>query len=159
MIREAVFSMLMREVPDSRVLDLFAGSGAMGLEALSRGAASCVFCDNGQEAIACVKKNIDLLGLKEQSTALLMNWQDAVSKLAQEKNSFNLLFLDPPYKMDVGIILSTINKAQLLDPDGIVVLETGKNLAFEPMEPYEVIKERRYGDTMLRLIAQKEQGQ
>ena len=159
MVREAVFSMLMREVPDSRVLDLFAGSGAMGLEALSRGAGSCVFCDNGQEAIACVRKNIDLLGLKEQSAVLGMNWQEAVLKLGEGKHHFNLLFLDPPYKMDVGIILSVINKARLLADDGIIVLETGWNTALELMEPFESIKERRYGDTMLRLIKQKEQGQ
>lgn len=158
LVREAVFSMLMREVPDSLALDLFAGSGAMGLEALSRGARFSVFCDKGQEALACIRKNIDLLGLKEQSAVFLMDWREAVLKLREEKHYFNLIFLDPPYKMDVGIILSAINNARLLADDGIIVLETRRNAAFELLEPYEIIKERRYGDTMLRLIIEKEQG-
>lgn len=159
LVREAVFSMLMNEVPGSRVLDLFAGSGAMGLEAISRGAAFSVFCDLKRQAVDCVKKNIDLLRVSGQSRVLMMSWEQAVKQLADEDERFNLIFLDPPYKMESGIILSAIAMANLLEPGGTVVLETGKEPSLAIPEDFVVVKEKSYGETVLKLIELKEQAQ
>ncbi len=156
MVREAVFSMLMGEVEDSRVLDLFAGSGAMGLEAISRGARLCVFCDNNQEAIACICKNIDLLKEKAKTAVLASNWQVALHKLAEEEHRFNLIFLDPPYKMEAETIVKALGENNLLAENGTLILETDKDAGFTSPQGFEIFKERRYGETMLRLIRAKE---
>lgn len=157
MVREAIFNMLMGELEESLVLDLFAGSGAMGFEALSRGAKGSVFCDNRPEAVTSIKKNVDLLSVREQSRVLLTGWQEAITKLAAEEARFQLIFLDPPYKMKTDSIFLAIRDARLLMPQGIIVLEQSRDSDHEDVAPFSTYKERRYGETIVRLLSQKEQ--
>ena len=94
--REALFNILQTRVRGAKVLDLFAGSGALGLEALSRGAQSAVFCDVSRQACAVIQKNIEALRAQDRSRLLCCDAMDALARLAGE--SFDVVFLDPPYR-------------------------------------------------------------
>ena len=94
MVKEAVFSIIHQDIPGSIVLDLFSGSGQLGLEALSRGAEYCVFADSDREAFKITKENAELAGFSEKSRILL---RDAVSYLKSNKDKFDIAFIDPPY--------------------------------------------------------------
>jgi len=96
-VRESLFGILQFDVPDRRVLDLFAGSGSLGLEALSRGAAFASFCDKDRAALAALKENIRKLDLADRSRIYPCTFESAVSALAQAGEKVDLVFLDPPY--------------------------------------------------------------
>lgn len=98
-VRENLFNMLQAEVPEAQVLDLFAGSGALSLEALSRGARKAVLVDHSRAAFQCQRANIRTLGFEDRAESLLMEWQQAVSLLCGRGDRFDLVFLDPPYRM------------------------------------------------------------
>ena len=98
MVKEAVFSIIQFDVPASSVLDLFAGSGQMGIEALSRGASHCVFVDSNPEAVAIVKDNVDSCGFNKESRVLCM---DSLEYLKVAKAGLDIVFIDPPYRMGI----------------------------------------------------------
>jgi 16S rRNA (guanine(966)-N(2))-methyltransferase RsmD len=152
MVREAVFNMLQGQCSNSMVLDLFAGSGAMGLEALSRGAAEAVFCDNRFQAFQVIRDNVQLLNLERQTVIFMLDWSQALKRLGAQRRRFDLIFLDPPYKMEVNQILSGIEQEQLLKDEGVLVLEQGADMKLNLSDTYELVKDRRYGDTRLHLI-------
>ena len=140
-VRENVFNIL-GAVDDAVVLDLYAGSGAMGLEALSRGAARAVFVERDGDAVRAIERNLDKLRL---SATVLR--QDAVTALAAEAASgrkYDLVLVDPPYDMysDIEPQLARYLPALLAD-DGVVVVETDARL--EPSLPFEQRTSRRYG--------------
>jgi len=140
-VRENVFNIL-GPVDGAVVLDLYAGSGAMGLEALSRGAARAVFVERDRDAIRAIERNLDKLRL---SATVLR--QDAVTALAAEAGSgrkYDLVLVDPPYEMysDIEPQLARYLPALLAD-DGVVVVETEAHL--EPTLPFEQRTSRRYG--------------
>lgn len=156
MVREAVFNIIQGECPDARVLDLFAGSGAMGLEALSRGAAQAVFCDSDRAAIAAINANIQSLGLEKQVAVLQTDWAQAVRRLGGEGQRFDLIFLDPPYKMDINSVLNLLYSERILDLEGMIILEQGSKSGFMPGKGFEVRKSRRYGETTLYMMTNLE---
>src|SRR5579862_1861960 len=140
-VRENVFNIL-GPVDGAVVLDLYAGSGAMGLEALSRGAARAVFVERDRDAIRAIERNLDKLRL---SATVLR--QDAVTALAAEAGSgrkYDLVLVDPPYEMysDIEPQLARYLPALLAD-DGVVVVETDAHV--EPRLPFEQRTSRRYG--------------
>lgn len=98
-VRENLFNMIQGEIPDSAVLDLFAGSGALSLEALSRGAASAVLVDSDRSASTIQKKNISRLRYDTKARIIQAEWHDALTVLRRERLSFDIVFLDPPYAM------------------------------------------------------------
>ena len=98
-VRENLFNMLQPDVPGSRVLDLFAGSGALSLEAISRGAVQAVLVDHDREAVRVQRNNISRLGYEDRTLQMLCDWQKALCRLSQEQMLFDLVFLDPPYRM------------------------------------------------------------
>ena len=147
-VREALFSILGSAVEGAHVLDLYAGSGALGIEALSRGAASAVFVDHSQKAIAAITTNLDALGI------------DAVVRCAEARAAlrpspappypYDLVFLDPPYRHDAGLgrELSEALPA-VLAPGARVVSESDRR---DPLElVLALTDERRYGDTVIRI--------
>ncbi|HYY63964.1 MAG TPA: 16S rRNA (guanine(966)-N(2))-methyltransferase RsmD [Gaiellaceae bacterium] len=148
--REAAFN-LIGPVDDSSVLDLFAGSGAMGLEALSRGAASVVFVENDRDACRAIDRNLDKLRL----TGARVIQQDALRALAGEAaagHRYDLVLVDPPYQMFSSLQkrLSTYLPAVLAD-DGLIVLETGAR--DEPdLPPLSKRTSRRYGAARITLF-------
>ena len=98
-VRENLFNMIQNNIPDSRVLDLFAGSGALSLEALSRGASFAVMNDSDRNAFAVQKNNIALLHYEARTRQIHSDWRAALSLLQKEREMFDLIFLDPPYCM------------------------------------------------------------
>jgi 16S rRNA (guanine(966)-N(2))-methyltransferase RsmD len=145
-VREALFSILGERVVDANVLDLFAGSGALGIEALSRGAAHATFVDSDARAVAAVRAN-----LPEAEAAVMR--RDAAVFLRTTDDQYDLVFLDPPYRHGprVGAELSEL-VAAVLAPGGLVVSESDRR---QPLDlPHLTLDdERRYGDTLIRLHA------
>jgi 16S rRNA (guanine966-N2)-methyltransferase len=137
-VRESIFNIL-GPVDDATVLDLYAGSGAMGLEALSRGAASAVFVERDPDAIRAIERNLDKLRLR--GTVLR---QDAIAVLAGEKRKYDLVFVDPPYEMyaDLEPQLARYLPSVVAE-DGVVVVETDARV--EPDLPLEQRASRKYG--------------
>lgn len=118
-VKEALFSILQFELEGRRVLDLFAGSGQLGIEALSRGAAHCVFTDRAKEAVAVVQKNLAATGLSDRAKVLRT---EAASFLRSGVAAFDLAFLDPPY--GTGVLQSTLPLVpDVMRPGGIIVCE------------------------------------
>ena len=102
-VRESLFNILQASVPEARVLDLFAGSGALALEALSRGAVKATLVDCSTDAVQCIKRNAETLGFAERVTVIRSDWQAALMRLSKNGERFTLVFLDPPYRItDTG---------------------------------------------------------
>jgi 16S rRNA (guanine966-N2)-methyltransferase len=146
-VREALFSILV-SVDEARVLDLFAGSGALGIEALSRGAACAVFVDSAAAAVAAVSRNLEALGLDAEVARrpALAFLEGAAIRGAQ----YDLVFVDPPYRLAsaVGAELS-IALTPLLAPGARVVAESDRRAPLEL--DLLLTDERRYGDTLIRI--------
>jgi 16S rRNA (guanine966-N2)-methyltransferase len=148
-VREALFSILgVACVDGARVLDLFAGSGALGIEALSRGAAEAAFVDSSLAAVAAVKRNLSALGLEAE-----VRRQDALAYLrgaSRDARQYDLVFLDPPYRQAsaLGPELSTA-LGPILAPDARVVTESDRRAPLEL--GLALLDERRYGDTLIRI--------
>ncbi len=122
-VRETVFDVIQFQVAGADVLDLFAGSGAYGLEALSRGAQSAVFNDHSPAARRVIEKNIDRLGYREKAETIGLDAHKALDLLGERGLSFGLIFLDPPYRMSMDSVLSKILSLSLLSQNGIVIAE------------------------------------
>jgi len=152
-VREAIFNLLINAhgnpVTGARVLDLFAGTGALGLEALSRGAAEAVFVDHGAKALALLKANIAKM-TAEGETRILR--QDATRLGPNPGAPFTLIFLDPPYGKAMGeAALTVAQKGGWIAPDAMVVWEEGTTPT--PPEGWQRLDQRRYGDTFVTLLS------
>ena len=150
-VREAVFSILGVAVVEARVLDLFAGTGALTLEALSRGAAAAVLVEEHPAALKVLQQNLETLGLHEKVGVLALPVAGALRKLAARKGRFNLVFLDPPY--DTGLALKTLTALEALDllgPAASVVAEHSHRESLpERLGSLRLSQARRYGDTQV----------
>ncbi len=147
-IKGAIFSSIQFDIENRRVLDLFAGSGQMGLEALSRGASGCMFVDSSREAVEIVKKNSSLTGFFEKSRFLVSDFRNYIRK-ASGREKFDLVFIDPPYSMKCCTdAASSLAKSELIIPGAIVVLESGEeeiDILDERLSGYELLKSQSYG--------------
>jgi 16S rRNA (guanine966-N2)-methyltransferase len=151
-VREALFSILGPPDDDARVLDLFAGAGALGLEALSRGAARAVFVERSRGALRYLRRNLDDLGLAEVSEVHQEDAPRFASRLADAgQPRFYWIFLDPPYQSDLGTsALAELGRAELLAAGGVAVLEHDRRRPPHDRYGYLVKADcRRYGDTEL----------
>ena len=147
-VRESLFNIIQRETPEARVLDLFAGSGALGLEALSRGAEFAAFADISPTAIACITKNAEALGFTKSVEIVKADWQAALDRLARDHRTFSLVFLDPPYKMtEIEKICDHLAENTLLDQGALLVIERRRGDPPHLKRPYKQRDVRRYGDT------------
>jgi 16S rRNA (guanine966-N2)-methyltransferase len=151
-VREAVVSML-GPLAGERVLDLFAGSGALGIEALSRGAAHAVFVERDRRALTALRANLDTLALRGEAAEVRpVDVRSAVRNARTRGEAYDLIFVDPPYRQaaatgdEVGDGL-----AALLAPGGRVVFESDRRSA--PDLGLPLSHERRYGDTLIRIYA------
>jgi len=148
-VKEALFNILQFNIKDANILDLFSGSGALAIEALSRGANKAVLCDYSKNAIRIINKNLEDTRLKEKSKVINKDYLDALTILKKEAKKFNIIFLDPPYKTDY-IFKSTekILQYDLLAEDGIIVAETddkNKIEGIKKIENIEIYDARKYG--------------
>ncbi|MFD0988352.1 16S rRNA (guanine(966)-N(2))-methyltransferase RsmD [Methyloligella solikamskensis] len=154
-VRQALFNVLEHgmgvDFDDARVLDLFAGSGALGLEALSRGARFCCFIDEAAGARAAIRRNVEALGLTGASKI----WRRDATRLGPvgTMTPFDLVFLDPPYGKGLGEkALASLAEGGWLAPDAIAVLEEKSGLTLEIPCAFETLDERDYGDTRITLL-------
>lgn len=152
--RQAIFNILEHApwsdgVRGKRVIDLFAGSGAMGLEALSRGAASCVFVERAEAACAAIRANVDALGVGDRSRLLR---RDA-GGLGPAPEAFTLAFLDPPYNGGLdGRALRALAAGGWLSGGAIAVVESAASAAAPQADGFELLDERRYGRARVSLL-------
>ena len=158
--KEAIFSAIQFEVEGRRVLDLFGGSGQMGLEALSRGARSCMFVDAAEEAIALIKRNAQKARLADKCRYLISDYRNYLRK-ARGKEEFDLVFLDPPYAMHaLPEALARLLDGELVSPHCLFVCESAEPDIFEGHEDlaerFAVRKSARYAHSYVHILALKE---
>jgi|UniRef100_A0A7V6A2N2 16S rRNA (guanine966-N2)-methyltransferase len=148
-VREAIFSILGPQVLEARVLDLFAGTGALSLEALSRGARDAVLVEEHPAALRVLRENLATLELHERVMVLALPVSAAIRKLAGQARQFSLIFLDPPYGRGLALsTLAALPDSGLLRPEARVVAECHHREALpEQMGRLTLLQSRRYGDT------------
>ena len=153
-VKEALFNILQNYIKNAIVLDLFAGSGALGIEALSRGAKRAYFCDINKEAIKIIKENLEKTRLIEKSVIYNEDYIIAIKKI---KAPLSIVFLDPPYKLDLAVkSIKELQKNKLLTNNSIIIIETDElNRDIEELqkiENLEIIDNRKYGRANLIFI-------
>lgn len=154
--KEAVFSSLAGRVSGARVLDICAGSGQLGIEALSRGAESLVLIEQSKKACAVIRENLSKTGFSPRAKLLPQDLTSALRKLEAEGLAFDLVFIDPPYAKAAEIIPLTARflAKGLLAPDGIWVTEEASlHYAGHEGLPFELLKQARYGAAMISYYA------
>lgn len=153
-VKEALFSSIQFEIEGRNVLDLFAGSGSLGIEALSRGANRAVFCDMSRQAVSVIKQNLEHTGLS--SNANVVNG-DGISFLRTTGEKFDIIFMDPPYRKE--LINKALNYAgRVMNPGGVIVCES----AYEEVLPeksgvFAAVKTAKYGKTKLTYYRAEEE--
>ena len=153
-VRESIFNLIIggrygNKLENCYILDLFAGTGALGLEALSRGAKSVIFVDNGQQAIKLLKKNILICNVKNKAKIIKADATKELPKLP--KVSFDLVFIDPPYGKGLGQkALKILKKFELLNKNTLIILEEGQQINF--IENFSIEDCRRYGSSYAHFL-------
>ena len=143
MVRESIFNLMSSLRIEGVGLDLFSGSGAMGLEALSRGLDFCYFNDKGREAYKITQENIKELKLEDKTKVLNRDYKDAI-KMIDKK--LDMVFLDPPYKLDsINEVLQILKEDDMLNENAYIVIEAEKEYQVKLLDYYEIYKERIYG--------------
>ena len=156
MVKNAIFNVLLESIPGARVLDLFAGTGGLGIEALSRGAASCVFVESDRRACESIRKNLDKTRLAggEIASVDVFSWLDRISRPGE----FALIFADPPYAKKPGErdftpeLLNSESLHRALMPGGLFILEhlPGAKLALG--KTWQCLRQKRYGATEVAIL-------
>ena len=157
-VKEPLFSIIQNYIIDANVLDLFAGSGALGIECLSRGALKCTFCDKSYESIKMLKQNIKKTKFEEKSAIYNIDYKKCLENVKREK--FDIIFIDPPYKLNIAEdSLKRIIEYNLCAKDGIIIVETDEEerdlSEIEKIEKLEVIDVRKYGRVKLIFLHER----
>jgi 16S rRNA (guanine966-N2)-methyltransferase len=154
-VKESIFNLLGGEVEGKVVLDLFAGTGSLGIEALSRGAKKAIFVEKGRQALRLIQRNLSHVGVRERSEILPKEVNRAIGTLKQKGESFDLILMDPPYEK--GLIRKTLLKLQshrIYHEDSILVIEHDRREPIPEMgEGWTLIRQRRIGDTMISFLS------
>jgi len=151
-VRENIFNKIQFMVSGARVLDLFAGTGAVSLEFVSRGADSVLTCDNNKKSIDLITKNFAKAGIKPN----LKNGDFKAILKDLEGNKFDIVFLDPPFVEGYGkVAIDLIDKYDLLAEDGLIIYEHIVNKQFELNENFQILDERKYGTISVSYIKRK----
>ena len=151
-VREALFNILQNNIRDAIVLDLFAGSGAIGLESISRGAQKAVLCDKNKKAIDIIKKNVEKLRVEDKVKIAFTDYENFLNT---SKEKFDFIYIDPPYKTNfISDSIKIINNRNLLSDNGIIVAETDeeervKNEIKELNVSINIYDVRKYGRARL----------
>lgn len=150
-VKEAIFNMLAFDIEDRRVLDLFAGSGQMGIEALSRGAASALFCDANNQAAEIVRKNLLKTKLNGRAKVLNTDYKAAIKGCAG-KEKFDVIFIDAPYALNyVQDAIDRIQRADIAAPGAIFICESDKDTVFGG-EGLRLYRHNRYGRIYITVL-------
>lgn len=152
-IKETLFNIIAFDLPGCRFLDLFSGSGAIGLEALSRGAAEAVLVESAEPCRDTIARNIAHTKLEEGARLMHMDADAALDRLAQEKAAFDIIFMDPPYAAGLAEpMLEKILEKSLLSGDGYVIWERSAKLPLTLPAGYAVLREKEYRTTVLTFL-------
>ena len=159
-VKESIFNCIQFDVENARVLDLFAGTGALSLEAVSRGARSAVLVDMDRAACAAIKKNMETSRLGEKCRLIARDYRAAMDALAAEGAQFDLVFMDPPYKMEnTGEICAALYDKGLLAEAFLLVVEHRKGRAPMLDARFEAFDLRHYGDTEITFVRRAQQAE
>lgn len=147
-VKESIFNLLMSYVSGARVLDLFAGSGALGIEALSRGAEQATFVDKSYQAIRVINRNLASCGFAEKALTYRLSWKHAIKQFQAEELQFNLVFLDPPFDFDNYVeIIESLAGNNLLAEAAVILVEHDYKFSLpSDIGVLSLIKDNRYGD-------------
>lgn len=146
-IKETLFNMLQNDIEGCRFLDLFSGSGAIGIEALSRGAKEAVFVENNKEAINCIKENLIFTKLVNSGIVMSYDVMTAISMLEGRNAKFDIVFMDPPYNKEIEKeVLDRLKQSEIIDSDTMIIAEASLNTSFSYLRDmgYELFKEKKY---------------
>ena len=154
-VKEALFNIIGSQLIDASFLDLYAGTGSIGIEALSRGALSCTFVEKSQKAVAIIRRNLDKTGLRDRAQILQCHVFYALNRLAEKRMSFDYIFLDPPYEK--GMANRTLKEIsslalKLLTNSGIIIVEESKREKLHLEQNMILSRQETYGDTSISFI-------
>jgi len=148
-VKESLFNIIKDKIEDSTVLDLFAGSGAIGIEFLSRGCKKAYLCDKSNKAINMINQNLEKTRLKQNAIVLNMDYKKCLQEIVSQNVTFDIIYIDPPYKEDIAVkSVEMILSLKLLKEEGIIIIETDEkereidNLKKLDIEIYDC---RKYG--------------
>lgn len=161
-IKEALFSIIISlcgDISGFRVLDIFCGTGSLGIEALSRGAASAVFVDNHRNSISLVRANLESTGLASKGEVIVAEASASLERIAVMGLKFDLVLADPPYNKGMPLTLLTgLISLDLLAEGGVVVIETSSHEGLQEMDGFTLFNRRVYGDTALSFYSSTNRG-
>jgi 16S rRNA (guanine(966)-N(2))-methyltransferase RsmD len=148
-VKESLFNIIQSKIQDSTILDLFSGSGAIGIEFLSRGCKTAYLCDNSNKAINMIRQNLERTRLQDNAIVINKDYKKCLQELSNNNVSFDIIFIDPPYKDDIAVdSVKMILSLNLLKKDGIIIIETDEkdreidNLKNLDIQVYDI---RKYG--------------
>ncbi len=154
-IREAIFNIIGNELSGLSVLDLFAGTGIMGIEALSRGASFALFIDYSPKSMRLIRENLRICGLSDRAMIIRKDLRRGLPKIPLEREGFNLIFIDPPYEK--GLISPLLERLAMKRPFKIpcdIVIEGKKTESISPLIPnFSISAVRIYGDTKISILS------
>jgi 16S rRNA (guanine966-N2)-methyltransferase len=151
-VKEALFSILGSRIPGACFIDLYAGSGAIGIEALSRGAEYCIFVENKRTNIALIKENITKTGLVNKTRVICADAIKTMKSLALENIKADLLFMDPPYEyINIGTIVDSVLELSIVSESGLIVAEHAFSNR-QWADKFISTRQKKYGDTCLTFI-------
>jgi len=157
-VKESIFNILRGEIEGRLVLDLFAGTGNLGIEALSRGARKVVFVEKGRQALGLIEKNLAQFGLEERSEVLPVDANRAIGILKQRGKTFDLIFMDPPYEK--GLIEKTLlrlSSQPVYRKDSLLVVEHHRREVLPPiLHGWNLIRQRQMGETVISFLSPQE---
>ena len=149
-VKESIFSTIQFEIRDAIVLDLFAGSGNLGIEAISNGANKCYFVDNNKVAINTINKNIKTFNIEDNSIIIKDDYMNALNNL--KNNKFDIVFLDPPYKDDyIDKAINKLLEYNMLNSKALIICEYDRDINHE-YDLLDEVKTKKYGDKFVTIF-------
>lgn len=150
-VKESVFAMISNKLKDATILDLFAGSGNLGIESLSNGSTCAYFVDNNKTAIKTIRENIENLHVSEEVYTYQMDYKEALNYFSDNHTKFDIIFLDPPYNAKIlSTVLKEIKKCNILKENGIIILEYENDVI--DFEGYQLAKLKKYGNKKIMIL-------
>lgn len=158
-VKESLFNIINSKIQDTNVLDVFAGSGAIAIEFLSRGCEKAVLCDQSPDAIKVINKNLEKTHLSRNAKIMNMDYKKCLQTLSEKKDKFGIIFIDPPYKADFAVdAVKIILSLNLLEKNGIIIIETDEqDRDIKELEQLnvEIYDKRKYGRANLIFLVER----